>query len=335
MEVVGGALWLFADPDRVREIINKLIGAADVNIMGSRSARRSLEEVLWSLPGAKEFTMPASFTAELLKLYKRPANWMLTVLLFVCVVIFGYFFNYQIMIGLRAQGGQGSSSQGADVLQQGLVPQGVPFTILSQAATFGGAVIIIIAALAIGSEYSRGTLKIILTQRLERPRVLAGAMSALGVLFLVLSIAMLVVGSLSSYIVAELEGVSPDWPTVGQWARALGATWLVLCTWGSLSIFLATLFRGTTVAIGLGLIYVLVIEDLLRSSQLQSEAYSSFVNALPGQNASNLIDAFAADIFAGGGPPGADPLGATLILSIYIVGFLVLSLLLFWRRDIS
>ena len=237
--------------------------------------------------------MLASFTAELFKLYKRPANWMLMISLLVCLVIFGYFFNYQAMVGLRAESGQGSSSSFADTLQQGLLPQGVPFTVLSQAATFGGAVTIIIAALAVGSEYGWDTLKTILTQRLERPKVLAGAIGALGVLFLALSFTLLVVGSLSSYVVADLEGVSPDWPTVGQWTRALGATWLVLCTWGSLSIFLATLFRGTVVAIGVGLIYVLVVEDLLRSSQLQSEVYSSFVSVLPGQNALNLIAAFA------------------------------------------
>lgn len=279
--------------------------------------------------------MLASFAAELYKLYKRPANWILSILLFVCLVIFGYFFNYQILVSSRAASDGGAAPSSGDVIQQGLLPQGVPFTVLSQATTFGGAVIIIIAALAVGSEYGWDTLKTILTQNVARPKVLTGAMGALGVLFLVLSLALLVVGSLCSYVVADLEGVSPDWPTAVQWTGALGATWLVLCTWGALSIFLATLFRGTAVAIGLGLIYVLFVDDFLRGLQSRSEAYSSFVDVLPGQKASNLIDVLASRAFADEPSVDLNPLGAALTLIIYIVGFLALSLLLFQRRDIS
>ena len=51
-----------------------------------------------------------------------------------------------------------------------------------------------------------------------------------------------------------------SWPGLFDLVRALGAGWLILAVWAMLGVLLGVLWRGTALAIGLGILYGLVIE---------------------------------------------------------------------------
>ena len=192
----------------------------------------------------------------------------------------------------------------------------------------------IIGALAAGSEYSWDTLKTSFTQRARRLTIFCSMALAVSLVFVILVFASLVAAGLSSYAVASLEEAPLNWPSIGTMVEALGVAWLILAAWGALGAFLATLFRGTALAIGLGLVYSLVLENFLWSLQFRNEILSSLQDLLLVQNSSNLVDAF----YIGNLPPGTptpDPTHALLVIAAYFVGFFILSSLVLSQRDVT
>jgi ABC-type transport system involved in multi-copper enzyme maturation permease subunit len=144
----------------------------------------------------------------------------------------------------------------------------------------------------------------------------------------------LAVGASISYAIASLEDAAAEWPAASEFLKGLGAGWLILIVFATFGIFLATLFRSTALAIGLGLVYLLVLENLFLGLAPQSDTVETIGNALPAKNALDLASSFG-DVPQGFAPPGeaVDATQAVLVLVAYAVGFVLLSALLFWRRD--
>jgi hypothetical protein len=70
-------------------------------------------------------------------------------------------------------------------------------------------------------------------------------------------------------VIALREGADVSWPSLSLLLRGLGAGWLILATWAAFGVLLAVVSRGTSLAVGIGILYALVIEGLL--SALASE----------------------------------------------------------------
>lgn len=279
--------------------------------------------------------MKTSFATEILKLRKRPAIWLMCLIFLAFLIVFGYVFSYQLVEAQRSSASQGQLgvSNIAESTLQSILPEAVAYNLILQIYTFGGAVALIIGALAVGSEYSWDTLKTSFTQRAQRLTIFCSMALALSLVFVILVFASLVAAGLSSYAVASFEEEPSNWPSIGTMLEALGAAWLILAAWGALGTFLATLFRGTALAIGLGLVYSLVLENFLWSLQFQNEILSSLQDLLLVQNSSNLVDAF----YTGNLPPGTptpDPTHALLVIAAYFVGFIALSSLVLSQRDV-
>lgn len=275
-----------------------------------------------------------SFAAELLKLRKRPATWVLVAVSVVALALFGYVFTYIFVVG--APEDVAPAPEAAEIFREYLLPENFLINVLSNGFVgFGSALALVLGALAIGSEYGWETFRSALIQKPGRTALFTGKLLAVAAVLLVFTLAMLAAGALSSYAVALLEGASASWPPAGEILRAAGAGWLVLATFCSLGILLATLFRGTALAIGLGLVYLLVLENLFLGLAPQNEFVESIGQALPTRNALDLAASF------GELPPGfagpeeaAEPARAALVLGAYLAGFALLSLLLFRRRDL-
>jgi len=124
--------------------------------------------------------------------------------------------------------------------------------------------------------------------------------------------------------------------------RALGATWLVLAVWAALGALLGVLTRGTSLAIGVGILYALVIEGLLSaftdsvgvleplsSVFLRSNGYSlaKGLGALPAAISSNGPGSF--------GGPFVAPGQAVAVLASFIAGFAAVAALVLRRRDVT
>ncbi len=105
--------------------------------------------------------MLASFGAELLKIRKRPATWILALVWFILIVLFGYLFTYSF----AANPPDRPEDQPPQVQQQeeafneqilnGLLPENLLENLFANGVfSLGAAIVLILGAMAAGSEYS-------------------------------------------------------------------------------------------------------------------------------------------------------------------------------------
>ncbi len=189
-----------------------------------------------------------------------------------------------------------------------------------------------------GSEYGWGTLKTVLSQRPGRLTAFFAKMLALGAVLVLFVLLAFVVGAICSLIVRRIQGATVDWPSLVEVLEGLGAGAVILAVWASLGVFLATLFRSTAPAIGLGLFYALALEGLIFALPLPNEPFQDARRFFLGQNSG-----FLADSFAGGYlqqpfvPPGPDvgAAQAALVLCLYLAAFLLIAAFALRQRDVA
>lgn len=280
--------------------------------------------------------MAASFGAEILKLRKRPATWVLMLVFAAATLLFGYLFTYLFIVN-APEGQAGLPQEARDGILQFLIPESVLGNVLGTFASFGSALALILGALAMGSEYGWDTFKTILTQRPGRLGFLAGKLLAVGSLLLAITLVILAAGAVASYVIASAEDAAVEWPSLWEIVKGVGAGWLILATFAALGVFLATLFRGTALAIGIGLVYLLVLENLFLGLTSQNETIADIGRGLPAKNSLDLAGAFGQAPPGFGGAPGetVEPATAAITLGVYAVVFLALAVLFFKRRDQS
>jgi ABC-2 type transport system permease protein len=284
--------------------------------------------------------MAASFLAESLKLRKRPATWVLGLVWVLIVVMFGYVLPYSFVQGAAEAQQQEQQQEQAlnEALLDGLMPENLLSNLFSNGPFgTGTALALILGALAAGSEYGWGTLKTSLTQRPGRAGVFLGKLLALGVALLVLVAVGLAAGAASSYGVARLEDAAVGWPAASELAKGYGAGALLFAVWAAFGFALAVLFRGTALAIGLGLAWLLAVENAVAALPIRSDAFETFRKFLPGENTLSLALSFGS--VQSEGFPAQEPLldadRAVLTLAVYAVVFIALAAVLFARRDVT
>jgi ABC-2 type transport system permease protein len=277
----------------------------------------------------------ASFRAEALKLGRRPAVWVLAAVWFVLVVLFGYVLTYLVF----ANPPEGSFPPGTDPRDfiAALFPENLLSNVLSGfPSTGGGPVALILGALALGSEYGWGTFKTAFTQRPGRLAVFFGKILLLAAAVAALVLLAFGAGAISSYAIARLEGVAVEWPPPGETLRALGCGFLISAVWTSLGAFLATLFRGTPLAIGLGLVYALLLEGIAATLLAANERFKPALKFLFNENSYALINSFGPASGGLGVPQSTvEPERAAITLAAYTLIFVLLSALLLRRRDVA
>lgn len=270
--------------------------------------------------------MIASFIAELDKLIRRPATWALGAVWVAMAIVFGYVIPYSIYV-----------SNQAPLQAYQLLPEQLSNNVLAGFPLFGVAIALIVGALATGGEFGWGTLGPILVQRPVRLNVLAGKLLAVVVVLLGFVVAVFFLDAVSSYVVTSIESAPVNWPSPWDLAQALGAGWFIFIAGGALGTVLATIFRDTTLAVGLGLVYVLVIEGLLSGFAGQSETIANVAKGLPGPNAASIVAALAPASTGTDTPGMVAVVGggqATFVLAAYTIAFLLIAALLFYRRDV-
>ncbi len=280
--------------------------------------------------------MGASFLAELQKTVRRPAAWVVGAILVVLVVLLGYVLPYALYTSQQGN----IPPQIAEQFLSSVYPENLTGTVLGMLGGLGIALVLVLGALFSGSEYGWQTFKLALTQKPGRLAFLSGKLLALGVVLAIFTLLAFAAGAIASYAITASQDGPMEWPGPVRIAGALGAGWLVLAVFAGLGFFLATLFRGSSLAIGLGLVYVLVLESLFSSFATQSEAVETISKALPAGNTNSLVSSFSgsqqvAQAGATASTGNVDPTQATLVLAAYAIAFLVLSALLFRRRDVT
>jgi ABC-type transport system involved in multi-copper enzyme maturation permease subunit len=282
--------------------------------------------------------MRGSYRAELLKLRKWPAMWILAAVLLVLSQVFGYVIPY---VAYRSGGGSGfaAGETPAQLLADLLPGRLVPNT-LGGFPLFAGAIALIIGALVAASEYGWGTLKTILAQRPRRRSLLAGKLGSMATAILALVLTLFAVNALWSWVIAATEGMPADWPSVLDLGRGIGAGWLILGMWSLVGALLGIVFRSTSLAVGLGLVWALAVENLVRGFAGVLGFLDAFQRGLPGVNAGSLVAALgAATLDQPGGTPGVTAVvtgpQALVVLSAYVVVLTLVAVVALQRQDVQ
>lgn len=273
--------------------------------------------------------------AELFKLRKRPAAWVLLAAAVVLNQIFSYVIPY-----LSYAGGS-SLDEGAtpaDLLHSTLPAQLVGNTI-SGFPVFAGALALVLGALVVGGEYATGTVKMQFTQRPRRGAVVGGQLAAIGVAVLVAVVAQAALGALTSSAIAAGESASMTFPAAGDIASGLLGGWFVLLMWALLGAALASALRGVALPIGLGVVWVLGIENLVSGMATSVlAALQPLRDLLPGVNAGSLVTAvMPARVLDA--PPGVNSSVGEARALVTLAGYVVVSAGVAWllarRRDVT
>lgn len=251
-----------------------------------------------------------SFRAELLKLRKRPAVLFLGLLWFTVFTLFAYFLPYF----------EPSASVTSSLLPGNLIEN-----VLSGFPVLGGALGLVFGALTVGSEYGWQTFKTAFTERPGRLSVFFGKVLATSIFLITLVLTVFVSGALYSYAVARLNGAAVHWPSKTELILGFCAGWLILVTYALFGMLLATLFRSTALAIGVGLIYVFIVEGPLSQFPTQAGLLNYVQNILLGRNAQILT----------GGAPSTETTYAALLMVTYALLFGSLATLVLLKRDIT
>jgi hypothetical protein len=283
-----------------------------------------------------------SLRAELIRLGRWPTTWVLCGTWLVLNLAFGYLFNY---LTYRSDDGVGfsadaSSPGGARAVLAQMMPDSVPVTMVKELPLAGGALVLILGALAVGSGYGWGTWKTVFLTGPRRSVAVTGTLAALAVVVTTLVLATFAVDLLVAYTLATAESQPVIWPTLADAARGLGAALLISGMWTAGGVLLATLTRGPALAVGLGLVWSLVVENLLRGFAELLGPVEAVTDVLPGTAAGSLAGAL-------GALPPSDPNGtpgvttaiggtaAVALLGAYLLAFVVASLALKARRDVT
>jgi ABC-2 type transport system permease protein len=274
--------------------------------------------------------MRREITAELLVLRKRAATWILLGIW----TFLGVFFAYVLPYALDPEDAPAGIEQ--------FLPESLAGTLLAGFPFFGGVFALMLGVFALGSEYGWDTLKTLLTQRPRRLRVLGAKLAALGIVLVPFVLALFAAGAVASYAIAQIEGAPVSWPDPWLLLRAVGAGWLILAAWTALGVLLGVLTRGTSLAIGVGILYALVIEGLLSAFAETVSVLEPVTGAFLRANGYSLAAALGApvDSIESSGPgsfsgPFVDSIQALAVLVALIAGFVALSGLLLRRRDVA
>ena len=272
--------------------------------------------------------------AEWLKLRKRPAVWIMIATLALIVVLFGYLALY-----LLATQAPPEASAGLDrvLVLTILSPQHLPGQVLNIAAGFGGALGLILGALSLGSEFTWRTVKTITTQLPRRSALMAGHVTALLAVCMVMTLVAFAAGALGAYGVTVLEPIDAVAPALDDLATAFGVTALIIGLWCMVGMCLAMLFRGTGWAIGIGLLYTFALEQLLTFLPLDGRAEELLDGALISNNTSALVTWLSPEATQalGGTPIDIDPTQAIMVLLAYLAIAVAISIVVFAHRDIA
>ncbi|MFR9675219.1 ABC transporter permease subunit [Streptomyces sp. TR06-5] len=263
------------------------------------------------------------------KLVRRPAHWALLAVAVALGLTFGYFIPLAGVTG--AAQGVPNSERGLDAI----LPGELVGNSLGGLPVFLGAILLVLGALAIGGEYGWGTWKTVLTQNPSRLAVLGGKLAALAAAALGFVVTLFVTGAVTSAAIAAAEGEPIAWPSAADLVVGLGAGWLIALMWAALGALLAVALRGLALPIGLGLVWVLVVQNLVISLAAPLLGWVDAARLwLPGDNAGSL----AASLGAQADTPGVAELAgsgrATLMVAAYACVFAGLAAWLLRRRDV-
>ena len=271
--------------------------------------------------------MGSMIAAEFFKLRKRPMTWwMLGIMAAITTITFTV--NYQL--GHHSS----NATRVRDTLDRTYLPQGV-HTAVSAATAFWGILVVIAIAVVVGNEFQYGTIRTQLAMGLRRiPYLLAKAIAVF--LAGIIGLAIIILFGIGlSLLLTVMDGVMIQWSgAFGQefW-QGIGTTLLGAATRYTLALFITLLARQVVAGVAVVLGYTILEGTITSILSSFGGGWAKAVNFFITPNERAIAygvdrsQAFNKELFS---PPTA-----AALLAAYVVIFLVVSLIIFNRRDVK
>jgi ABC-2 type transport system permease protein len=284
--------------------------------------------------------MFASMRAELLVLRKWPAAWGLMLVTPLLVLLTDYVAEFIIFLTLTPAeyGTLETPAQGI----ASLLPDQFNIIAVSQFSFYGTAPFIVLGAAMAGGDWGRGTVSTTLLQGPGRARTFAGQVFALAVAaaasvlatFAVAAVASIVIRHVEAHSVNPIAGAMPGTLVI---AKCVAVSLLVALTYGTLGLFLGTVFRSAAGAIAVAAAWTMIIENTLYdlALQLPHGLVRTISDLTPGACAVTVTGLFGTP---GGGASSQNylpvrPTPAIWTLVAYASASVALTMFARWRRD--
>ncbi|MCC6832579.1 MAG: ABC transporter permease [Thermoleophilia bacterium] len=280
----------------------------------------------------------ASARAELYRLRRWGAVRVIVGAWLLLTLLFGYVFNYvSYVTGESGFANEGATSTAALLVD--LLPRQAPSVMVQGMPMFGGALMMVLGALAAGNGYGWGTWKTIIAQGPRRGAVAAGSLLALGTVVVAVVLLTAALTLVVSTAIAGLEGASMALPEAGRMAAALGLGTGVMGMWAGAGFLLGIVSRNPALSAGLGLVWALVVENLLRGVGGLVPGMSAVTDVLPGTAAGSWVGAFVGTSASGDTSPGMltvlDGTPAGLLTIAFALGLPALAAWRLVRSDVA
>ncbi|HET9782571.1 MAG TPA: hypothetical protein VFR33_12425 [Candidatus Dormibacteraeota bacterium] len=278
-----------------------------------------------------------SIRAEWFKVARRPSMWITVALLLAVSIGLEYVLVYVVAThpprgAAAARLGNALTNARIDLYPASLIKK----TLANMSGLYG-IFALIIGVLVQGSEYAWGTVKTSHLQLPGRITIAFGSLVSLAVLGLLMAIGLFAIDGAAAYAVALFDNVSVSWPSATDLIKGVAAAWLILYFFELLGFTLATVLKGSAVAIGVGLAYVLVIENLVFTLlDNLGDTFTRIHELFPIANAGYLQQAFGAVRAAeAAGPPPVDANHAVTAIAVWVIGLAVIACGVLRVRDIT
>jgi ABC-type transport system involved in multi-copper enzyme maturation permease subunit len=285
-------------------------------------------------------TIPVGATrvwrAETFRLRRWTAVWVLAAAWLLLDALFTFVFNWvSYASGSTSFSNEGESKADllASILPSALaenLPQGMPL--------FGGALMMVLGAIIAGNGYGWGTWKTVFTQGPSRTSTVLGSILAAVTAVAALLVATIALDVAFSLVIAGAEAQPVHWPSASAMGESVLAALMVMEMWALAGYLLGTIARNPAVSIGLGLVWNMVIENLLRGVGNSLHAVAVLTHFLPGTSAGSLVGRLAGMDPVNATPGVFDTLGtarAVVTVAIYLVAFPALAWWVLRRRDVA
>lgn len=195
---------------------------------------------------------------------------------------------------------------------------------------------VVVAAGIVASEFSQGTIKMLLTRPVKRWKILTSKLLTVGIFAIVLSIIMLIFGVIGAYIFFDsvpgtnLEVLNGQIVEVSFWGRLfllIGLSLINVFVIGALAFMIGSVFRSSSLAIGISIFLMFMGAQItyMLSMRFEFPKYILFANTDLTQyigNARPMIEGLTMSF------------SITVIL-IYVILFLAISYWSFTKRDVT
>ncbi|MEY9212517.1 ABC transporter permease subunit [Thermobifida halotolerans] len=276
--------------------------------------------------------MIPALNSELLLLRHRGAPYAVGAAWVAMVVSFAFLVPYIVYANLDA-------GQDRDQILLALLPEAVASTSVSSYPLFGGAMMLILGVLLTGSEYRWNTWTARLSQGPDRIQVVAAKFTAGVIAAALVAAAALLAAVAASVAVALVTDRPVRWPGAVDLLASLGGAALISVAWMSVGAALAVAFRGTSVALAVGLLWTLGLESAVSGLASMFGPLEPVRSVLLGTASGSLVAALGAPTLEEGGTPGVvdhlDAPAAVAVLLAYTALSVAVAAWLIRRRDIS